>query len=782
MNRDKNHSRRKGKRTASSLPPKKQKEAYVWLSVLPDDLWLRVRRGDTVWEVLQKADVKLGGDCGGLGKCGKCKVRILTALGKPSREEASLIPDEELKQGVRLACRTRIEKNLVVSVGEPDPHYEYVQILNTGERPVFHLAPLVHQRFVTVPSSLQSEGLSDLDRVRLALGPDYRNLTASFSCLRTLSNALHETDFHGAAVVHDNRLLAWQEWGKVGRLCGMVFDIGTSTIVGKLVNMFDGTEVAAASCLNSQIKYGSNVISRLQHLKQHPNSLEDMHNLIVNDMNRILRRLLRVGGFEPCDILVAVAAGNTTMQHFLLGLSPIGIAEAPFSPVLTDGLVVKASDIGLQLNPEAILYTMPMLSGYIGGDLISAILASGAAEQGNEIVLGLDLGTNAEIFLGNGKRLVTCSAAAGPALEGANISHGMIASAGAIEAVSFEEGDLHYLVVGNVRPRGICGSGLVELVAVLLELGVIDYEGLISHPQKRVAEGLRPRLINRSGVHDFLVASTEETRDRKRLYLTQKDVRELQLAKGAIAAGVEILADEMGIGIEDIDRVYLAGALGNYVNPYSAVRIGLVPDVNPKIISSLGNAASTGASMALLSRDYWQMANELRDFVEYIDLSSHMDFNQHFAERMDFPQENVLHVYREEVEDDVMRSIKVGEVMARDFPTVPSTMALEEMSDLLRDTGRHGFPVLDGEGRLFGIATLADLQSSLQSGDTSRTVGDIATKELFVAYPDQSLHEVLRATTKDYGRIPVVDRHDRRRLVGLLRRQDIMNANRRSAA
>jgi uncharacterized 2Fe-2S/4Fe-4S cluster protein (DUF4445 family) len=403
----------------------------------------------------------------------------------------------------------------------------------------------------------------------------------------------------------------------------------------------DGSEVAVASCLNSQSKHGTNVISRLQYIRERPHGLETLHNLLIRDLNQITTRLLRTGGLNPNDIFVAVAAGNTTMQHFLLALNPSGIAEAPFSPVLTDGLIVKAADVGLTLHPEALLYVMPAKSGYIGGDLIGDILASGAWEQDDEMILGLDLGTNSEIFLGNRKRLMTCSAAAGPALEGARISNGMIAKAGAIEGLSFEDGDLHYNVVGNIKPKGICGSGLVELVAMLLQSGIIDYEGLIRPPQGRAAAGLSSRIVKRSGVYNFLVASAQESYDHRPIYLTQKDVRELQLAKGAIAAGTRTLIDEMGIGTDDIHRVYLAGALGNYVSPHSAIRIGLFPKLDPEIVTSLGNAASTGASVVLLSKSYWRMANELADFIEHVELSSRPDFNQYFVEQMDFPKENL---------------------------------------------------------------------------------------------------------------------------------------------
>jgi uncharacterized 2Fe-2S/4Fe-4S cluster protein (DUF4445 family) len=625
--------------TPAVAVPRKQRTRYVWLNVLPDDLWLKVRRGETVLEALNETDIDIGGECGGLGKCGKCKIKVLSAIGPPSREEEALLDEDELGQGIRLACRTVVDKDLVIHTGDTGAGTEYFQILKTGLRPLLHPFPLVGKRLITLPPDVRNEGLSDLDRIKLVTVPEYQDLHAPLSTLRTLPETLKKTQYTGAAVLHDNCLLAWQSQNELSRHCGLVFDLGTSTLVGKLISLVDGEEVAVVSRLNSQIRHGTNVISRLQYVMEHEEGLESARKLLMNDLNRITARLLKAAHLKRQDIFVAVAAGNTTMQHFLLGLNPAGIAEAPFSPVLTDGIVVKADDVGLELHPEALIYVMPTRSGYIGGDLISVILASGAAEEENEMVLGMDLGTNGEIFLGNRQRLMTCSAAAGPALEGARITHGMIARGGAIEGVSFEDGNLVYQVIGNLSPKGICGSGLVELVAVLLELGVIDREGLIQYPQDSAAEGLRSRIVIRNGVRDFLIASPEESYDGRPIYLTQRDVRELQLAKGAIAAGVKTLMDEMGVDTRDITRVYLAGALGNYTSPASAVRIGLLPGFDPDLVTSLGNAASTGASMVLLSKNYWRTANELSDSIEHIELSSRTDFNDYFIEHLDFPEE-----------------------------------------------------------------------------------------------------------------------------------------------
>jgi uncharacterized 2Fe-2S/4Fe-4S cluster protein (DUF4445 family) len=272
--------------------------------------------------------------------------------------------------------------------------------------------------------------------------------------------------------------------------------------------------------------------------------------------------------------------------------------------------------------------------------LISDILASGVAQQ-DEMILGLDLGTNGEIFIGSSKRLLTCSAAAGPALEGARISHGMIAKIGAIEGVRLEDGQLQYQVIGNVKPAGLCGSGLIDLVAVLLHCGIINHEGSIQRSRRKLSGELNSRVVKRkAGGNSFIVASPEESYDGKPVCLTQEDIREVQLAKGAIAAGINTLMDELGIGAKDINHVYLAGAFGNYIDPVSTVRVGLLPGIDPRIIKSLGNAASSGASMVLLSKKHWRMAEELVGFIEHIELSYRHDFNEYFIEHMDFPRKD----------------------------------------------------------------------------------------------------------------------------------------------
>lgn len=623
---------------------KKISKKKVWLNVLPDDIWIKVRRGNTVYHALQNTNVELEGDCGGLGKCGKCKIRVITPLGKPPKETIELLEPKELEQGIRLACLTKIRKNLTIYTQKKDGETELFQILKHGHLPQIELDPLIDRRLVNVPPPSLENAHSDVQRIREVLSPEYQDLKTTYRCLFSLYKNLRNTDFDGAAIIHSNHLLEWQPRDSLGGVFGLIFDLGTSTLVGKLVNLIEGQEVAVISRLNSQRKYGADVISRIQYTKGHPKRLVHLQKLLIRDLNLITKRLLESLKLKPKDIFVAVAAGNTTMQHFMLSLDPSGIAEAPFTPLITEGMTFRSQDVGLRLHPDAMLYMMPAKSGYIGGDLIGFILSSGVTDQNDKLILGLDLGTNSEIFLGNKHRVLTCSAAAGPALEGAKISHGMIAKAGAIESFRFEKNKLHYNVIGNIKPKGLCGSGLVDLSALLLHHHIVNPEGLICPPDQHKKRGsMTERVIQtqENEIHEYLIASPRDSFDGRTIVLAQKDIRELQLAKAAIAAGIKILLKTMGADIEDIDTVYLAGALGNYIHPISAMRIGLLPKINPEKIISLGNAASTGANMILLSKRYWKKSSEIAASLEHIELSGHTDFFHSFIEEMNFPTENL---------------------------------------------------------------------------------------------------------------------------------------------
>jgi uncharacterized 2Fe-2S/4Fe-4S cluster protein (DUF4445 family) len=640
-----NQTNRKKRRKKLYQPhPRIRDRRSVWLNVLPADRWIKVKRNFTLLETLQKAGIELESDCGGDGTCGKCRVRIVTALGPPDEQEKKLLTKEELERGERLACRVRIKKSLVVYTDEPPSQLAMVQILKHGRTPDVTLDPLIEKQAAEVPPPSLENPESDFRRLRIALGDAFADMRITAHCLGSLYRDLRYTGFRGEALIHDNCLLSWEPPGSFRGRYGLVFDIGTTTLVGKLIDLTDGHEVGVISRLNSQSRYGSNVINRIQYVREKKAGRKRMRELLIADLNWITRGLLEAGNLVPEDIFIAVAAGNTTMQHFLLGLDPSGIAEAPFAPVITEGVTFRTAELGLNMHPDAMLYVMPCRSGYIGGDLISFILCSGSAQETDRMILGLDFGTNGEIFLGNRHRMLTCSAAAGPALEGARISRGMMARAGAIESVRVKDNNLQYNVIGNIKAKGLCGSGLVDLVAVLLHFGVIDTQGLMG-PLLIREEGdlFRSRVlpVKDLEVFDFLVAGPYQSFNRKPILLKQLDVRELQLAKAAVAAGVQVLMKRMGISVEDIDTIYLAGALGNYVNPYSAMRIGLIPCTAPEKIVSLGNAASAGARLTLLSKSHWHEAADIARRIEHVELSVQPDFEDYFVDAMDFPAGNL---------------------------------------------------------------------------------------------------------------------------------------------
>ena len=328
------HKKTKNKKNRIGPPQSgKPRKVCYWLNVLPHDLWLEVPRGETILHALQKANIELEGDCGGLVKCGKCKVKVLTSIDLPSESKAhDLLEKEEINQGIRLACCTKIKKDLAVYIGEADTQQEYFQILKAGEIPIIQLDPIVEKQHVDLAADSQNDGISDLDRIRLELGPEYKGLKASLHCLQILPDMLKKTGNYGAAVLHNKRLLGWQRHEETSRCYGLVFDLGTSTLVGKLINLLDGRQIAAISRLNSQIKYGTDVISRIQHVKEDPEGLNQMHELLMKDLNLIVKRLLEVGKLKQEDLFVAVAAGNTQCSISFFHLIPPVLPRHHFPP------------------------------------------------------------------------------------------------------------------------------------------------------------------------------------------------------------------------------------------------------------------------------------------------------------------------------------------------------------------------------------------------------------------------------------------------------------------
>ncbi len=418
---------------------------------------------------------------------------------------------------------------------------------------------------------------------------------------------------------------------------GLAFDLGTTTLVGTILHTVSGRDLAISSRMNPQAVYGDDIISRIDFVRNSPGGLEELHRQVVGAINEMIAELAEKVKVERTDIHKVTVAGNSTMQHIFLKVSPESLGSLPFSLVIEEGVEIKANKLGVRIAPEGTIFVFPNIAGFVGGDTVAVILASGIF-QSEEIKLIVDIGTNGEIVLGNRKRLLAASTAAGPAFEGARISQGMRASPGAVEKVVMNE-EVEINVIGNIPPFGICGSGLIDAVAEMLRAGIIDQSGKIisrSALSGKVPERLLCRVREEERKSKFLLVERELTRDNPPLFITQKDVRELQLAKGAIAAGIKILKKELGQEDKNISQILLAGAFGNFIRRRQAKRIGLIPDLPSERIIFIGNAASSGAKLALLSEELKKEAETISRETEHIELSGRLEFQDEFVQAMAF--------------------------------------------------------------------------------------------------------------------------------------------------
>ncbi len=418
------------------------------------------------------------------------------------------------------------------------------------------------------------------------------------------------------------------------KVFGLAVDIGTTTVVAKLINMADGQCLATQTTLNPQTQYGDDCISRITYA-QTDTKLAELQKIIINCINELTARLCSQASIDAKHIYEMCVVGNTTMNHIFLKLPVAQLGRAPYKAFSLDAKDLSADELSLQINPAGNIHTVENIAGFVGSDTTAVALAVDI-NSARDLTLVVDIGTNGEIVLGTGDKLYAASCAAGPAFEGARISCGNRAAEGAIEAVVVNNGDIDLDVIGNSPPRSICGSGLIDAVAVLLNLGIVDATGRFAHPGKlgdSVSPAIASRIREVNGEPAFILA---ENTDADAVYLTQKDIREVQLAKAAIRAGTKLLQKKIGLKDDDIKQILLAGAFGNYIRRESALRIGLLPDVPPERICFVGNAASSGAQMVLLSHQWRQQACELARRIEYIEIAHEPDFQAVFADSMSF--------------------------------------------------------------------------------------------------------------------------------------------------
>ena len=573
--------------------------------------------GTPLLEAAGRAGIILQMPCGGQGTCGKCKVQIA------SEDEPSL------------ACQTRVERPIVVDVPVESMFEARQQILVDHGGGTREVEPVVRKLWFELAPPSRDDARSDMARLYDAIG-DATDVSADL--VRTVPGFLRRNDWRGTAVLVETRLIGLEVGDTTADTYGVAFDLGTTTVVGTLFDLTTGAEKAVASRMNGQISHGDDVISRIQAVRDTPGSLTRLQEDILVTINDILDSLASQADISSGFIYEVVFAGNSTMQQILAGLDPSALGEVPFVQVFDKAMTLSANRLGLRANAAAEVYLFPQVGGFVGGDTVAGLVAARLDRQ-ERPVLFVDIGTNGEIVLANGDKLLAASTAAGPAFEGARITQGMRATAGAIEKVLIND-DVSLNVIGNTKPIGLCGTALIDAVAGLLTAGIIDDTGRIlaaDEAPDKVSDALKARLVPAKNDVNFLLASAGESGIDAPIYLWQRDVRELQLASGAIRAGINILLRRAGLEANDLGVVLLAGAFGNFIRRNHARRIGLLPPLPTDHIRFIGNAASLGAKLVLLSENERLYATEVRHKTEHVDLSQDPEFQMEFGMAMMFP-------------------------------------------------------------------------------------------------------------------------------------------------
>ncbi len=596
---------------------------------------IMLEKGTNLLEAAARAGVAVEGNCGGKGSCGKCKVRLPDRdPAEPTEAEKKFLSDADLAEGWVLACQRSAEEDMIVEVPEQSDAFRRKISLTEDEEDTVKPDPAVQKIMLTLEHPTVKDQTPDLERLLNGL-PD-GEMEVSHRLLTGLPQILRQERFTVTAVLAPNKLLAVEPGRTLGRLYGVAFDIGTTTIMGSLHDLNSGKALAVGAATNPQNVYGADVISRITYASSNEKGLERLQHKVMEALNGIIEGLAREAGINPHEIYEATAVGNTTMSHLFLGIDPSYLAPAPFIPAYRRPVALEAADIGLGINPGGQIVVLPNIAGYVGSDTVSVILATGL-DQRNDCCAVIDIGTNGELALAAGGQILSCSTAAGPAFEGAQIKQGMRAADGAIEAVQIDDGEVLLDVIGGTAPRGICGSGLIDAAAALLKAGVIEPSGRMVNPETTVtplSRQLKSRLRPGKGGFEFILAGKEGGE----ILLTQSDLRELQLAKGAIYAGLQILLQEAGLTEDDLDEVLLAGAFGNYIRKESARAIGLLPGIPLEKITPVGNAAGRGSRMALLSRTERARAFALPDLVKHVELSARLDFQDAFIKALSFKE------------------------------------------------------------------------------------------------------------------------------------------------
>jgi len=621
----------------------------IKITFLPDKKNIEVNEGTTILEALEKVRININTPCEGKGICGKCKVLVKEGIAAAVPLEEELLSKEEIKKGFRLACQSKLFKDTVIEI-PPEIRLDFKRVFSSNLKGDidriknnFSLESNLKKVFLDLKEPSLDDQRADWERIKDELSSkkieNISNLKTSLEILKKIPVLIREANFKITVILYNNEIINVEKGNTTKTSYGIAFDVGTTTVAGYLVDLNTGEELSSVAKANPQIIYGDDVISRIGFAQKQKENLEILQREIVNTLNEIIKETAQKAGVGTNNIYKIAVAGNTCMHHLLLGLNPSCIALSPYIPVIKESLNLKAKNIPkLALKPTVNVCMLPNISAFVGADITAGILAIRMYEN-EKISLFIDLGTNGEIVLGSKGKMWTCSTAAGPAFEGARISSGMRAAEGAIDKVEMDNKSITYRVIKDGKIRGICGSGLIDLIAELVKLGLIDKRGKLINREEynhELSEEIRNRIIKGQKGNKFLLVKGEETENGNSIYLTQGDIQEVQLAKAAIYAGIKILLKKVNISSDDIQKILLAGAFGNFIDKESARRIGLIPRLSLKKIELVGNAAGRGAEIALLSEKMKKVCQSIAKEAKYIELSSCPDFQKEYIKAMFF--------------------------------------------------------------------------------------------------------------------------------------------------
>ena len=606
---------------------------------------ITVDAGSTLLEAAAKARITIDSVCGGDGICGRCK--MIVKEGKVGGHVSALLTREEIRQGLVLACQTTVESDLLVEIPKETRAKEKIVIdedaqrfraVRSGVRKAeFAKAPLVSRVLLRLDPPTLDNNLADCQRVQRLVEKKtgISSMQTGLKIIRRMPQVLRENDFTITVTIGRRRgvaeIMELEGGDTSARNFMAIVDVGTSTIVVHLVDVVQMTTIDAQACFNSQAAYGREVTTRM--ISAEKRGPDHLQRLLVEDINHLIAALAGKNGVSPKDITAVVCAGNTAMMHFLLGLPTRNIRRDPFIAVTVEPPPFRAAEVGIKINPRGLLFAVPGIGGWVGGDIAAGILATGLYEM-DGVGMMIDVGTNGEIILGNKEWLIACSASAGPALEGAGVECGMMAHQGAIEKVRIKDGEIECEVIGGGAPDGICGSGIIDLVAVLLEKGIINRGG-------ELIEGSDPAVRFKRGRGKFVLAEKKRTLKGREISIFQDDIDNVITAKAAIFAAAKIMLERLDLKFSDVDKLFIAGGFGNYINLKNAIAIGLFPDLPLSNIVYAGNTSIWGAKLAALSEEARDTLREITNRTTNYELMGTNDYVEQFKRAMFLPHTDI---------------------------------------------------------------------------------------------------------------------------------------------